>query len=198
MAKNERWRMRMSYGYLVISPEAQKLIEEGRARLEKANVVWNPGSGNTGVFEWAKFVEVDEDELKNNDVKMLASGVVAGAIAAAGIAGVVVYNISRKQDERDKKVNNLISCLSTYTLELCDNNVRQSTVLDLKVAIREFMSDKKLLKKVDETLLKNLSITISHLKEDDKDQINDRIIDLQTYIQSKSKSRSKSFFKKTV
>lgn len=34
----------MSYGYLVISPEAQKLIEEGRARLEKANVVWNPGS----------------------------------------------------------------------------------------------------------------------------------------------------------
>ena len=55
----------MSYGYLVISPEAQKLIEEGRARLEKANVVWNPGSGNTGVFEWAKFVEVDEDELKN-------------------------------------------------------------------------------------------------------------------------------------
>lgn len=188
----------MSYGYLVISPEAQKLIEEGRARLEKANVVWNPGSGNTGVFEWAKFVEVDEDELKNNDVKMLASGVVAGAIAAAGIAGVVVYNISRKQDERDKKVNNLISCLSTYTLELCDNNVRQSTVLDLKVAIREFMSDKKLLKKVDETLLKNLSITISHLKEDDKDQINDRIIDLQTYIQSKSKSRSKSFFKKTV
>lgn len=198
MAKNERWRMRMSYGYLVISPEAQKLIEEGRARLEKANVVWNPGSGNTGVFEWAKFVEVDEDELKNNDVKMLASGVVAGAIAAAGIAGVVVYNISRKQDERDKKVNNLISCLSTYTLELCDNNVRQSTVLDLKVAIREFMSDKKLLKKVDETLLKNLSITISHLKEDDKDRINDRIIDLQTYIQSKSKSRSKSFFKKTV
>lgn len=181
----------MSYGYLVISPEAQKLIEEGRARLEKANVVWNPGSGNTGVFEWAKFVEVDEDELKNNDVKMLASGVVAGAIAAAGIAGVVVYNISRKQDERDKKVSNLISCLSTYTLELCDNNVRQSTVLDLKVAIREFMSDKKLLKKVDETLLKNLSITISHLKEDDKDKINDRIIDLQTYIQSKSKSRSK-------
>lgn len=188
----------MSYGYLVISPEAQKLIEEGRARLEKANVVWNPGSGNTGVFEWAKFVEVDEDELKNNDVKMLTSGVVAGAIAAAGIAGVVVYNISRKQDERDKKVNNLISCLSTYTLELCDNNVRQSTVLDLKVAIREFMSDKKLLKKVDETLLKNLSITINHLKEDDKDQINDRIIDLRTYIQSKSKSRSKSFFKKTV
>lgn len=175
-----------------------KLIEEGRARLEKANVVWNPGSGNTGVFEWAKFVEVDEDELKNNDVKMLASGAVAGAIAAAGIAGVIVYNISRKQDERDKKVNNLISCLSTYTLELCDNNVRQSTVLDLKVAIREFMSDKKLLKKVDETLLKNLSITISHLKEDDKDQINDRIIDLQTYIQSKSKSRTKSFFKKTV
>lgn len=190
--------MRMSYGYLVISPEAQKLIEEGRARLEKANVVWNPGSGNTGVFEWAKFVEVDEDELKNNDVKMLVSGAVAGALAVAGIAGVVVYNISRKQDERDKKVNNLISCLSTYTLELCDNNVRQSTVLDLKVAIREFMSDKKLLKKVDETLLKNLSITISHLKEDDKDQINDRIIDLQTYIQSKSKSRSKSFFKKTV
>lgn len=188
----------MSYGYLVISPEAQKLIEEGRARLEKANVVWNPGSGNTGVFEWAKFVEVDEDELKNNDVKMLASGAVAGAIAAAGIAGVIVYNISRKQDERDKKVNNLISCLSTYTLELCDNNVRQSTVLDLKVAIREFMSDKKLLKKVDETLLKNLSITISHLKEDDKDQINDRTIDLQTYIQSKSKSRTKSFFKKTV
>ena len=188
----------MSYGYLVISPEAQKLIEEGRARLEKANVVWNPGSGNTGVFEWAKFVEVDEDELKNNDVKMLASGAVAGAIAAAGITGVIVYNISRKQDERDKKVNNLISCLSTYTLELCDNNVRQSTVLDLKVAIREFMSDKKLLKKVDETLLKNLSITISHLKEDDKDQINDRIIDLQTYIQSKSKSRTKSFFKKTV
>lgn len=188
----------MSYGYLVISPEAQKLIEEGRARLEKANVVWNPGSGNTGVFEWAKFVEVDEDELKNNDVKMLVSGAVAGAIAAAGIAGVVVYNISRKQDERDKKVNNLISCLSTYTLELYDNNVRQSTVLDLKVAIREFMSDKKLLKKVDETLLKNLSITISYLKEDDKVQINDRIIDLQTYIQSKSKSRSKSFFKKTV
>jgi hypothetical protein len=186
----------MSYGYLVISPEAQKLIEEGRARLEKANVVWNPGSGNTGVFEWAKFVEVDE--LKNNDVKMLASGAVAGAIVAAGIAGVVVYNISRKQDERDKKVNNLISCLSSYTLELCDNNVRPSTVLDLKVAIREFMSDKKLLKKVDETLLKNLSITINHLKEDDKDQINDRIIDLQTYIQSKSKSRSKSFFKKTV
>lgn len=190
--------MRMSYGYLVISPEAQKLIEEGRARLEKANVVWNPGSGNTGVFEWAKFVEVDEDELKNNDVKMLVSGAVAGAIAAAGIAGVVVYNISRKQDERDQKVINLISCLSSYTRELCDNNVRQSTVLDLKVAIREFMSDKKLLKKVDETLLKNLSITINHLKEDDKDQINDRIIDLQTYIQSKSKSRSKSFFKKTV
>ena len=188
----------MSYGYLVISPEAQKLIEEGRARLEKSNVVWNPGSGNTGVFEWAKFVEADEDELKNNDVNMLVSGAVAGAIAVAGIAGVVVYNISRKQDERDKKVNNLISCLSTYTLELCDNNVRQSTVLDLKVAIREFMSDKKLLKKVDETLLKNLSITISHLKEDDRDQINDRIIDLQTYIQSKSKSRSKSFFKKTV
>lgn len=79
---------------------------------------------------------------------MLASGAVAGAIAAAGIAGVIVYNISRKQDERDKKVNNLISCLSTYTLELCDNNVRQSTVLDLKVAIREFMSDKKLLKKL--------------------------------------------------
>ncbi|WP_368386874.1 hypothetical protein [Streptococcus salivarius] len=188
----------MSYGYLVISPEAQKLIEEGRARLEKANVVWNPGSGNTGVFEWAKFVEVDEDELKNNDVNMLVSGAVAGAIAVAGIAGVVVYNISRKQDERDKKVINLISCLSSYTRELCDNNVRQSTVLDLKVAIREFMSDKKLLKKVDETLLKNLSITINHLKEDDKDQINDRIIDLQTYIQSKSKSRSKSFFKKTV
>ncbi len=179
--------MRMSYGYLVISPEAQKLIEEGRARLEKANVVWNPGSGNTGVFEWAKF-----------DVNMLVSGAVAGAIAVAGIAGVVVYNISRKQDERDKKVINLISCLSSYTRELCDNNVRQSTVLDLKVAIREFMSDKKLLKKVDETLLKNLSITINHLKEDDKDQINDRIIDLQTYIQSKSKSRSKSFFKKTV
>lgn len=190
--------MRMSYGYLVISPEAQKLIEEGRARLEKANVVWNPGSGNTGVFEWAKFVEVDEDELKNNDVNMLVSGAVAGAIAVAGIAGVVVYSISRKQDERDKKVINLISCLSSYTRELCDNNVRQSTVLDLKVAIREFMSDKKLLKKVDETLLKNLSITINHLKEDDKDQINDRIIDLQTYIQSKSKSRSKSFFKKTV
>lgn len=188
----------MSYGYLVISPEAQKLIEEGRARLEKANVVWNPGSGNTGVFEWAKFVEVDEDELKNNDVNMLVSGAVAGAIAVAGIAGVVVYNISRKQDERDKKVINLISCLSSYTRELCDNNVRQSTVLDLKVAIREFMSDKKLLKKVDETLLKNLSITINHLKEDDKDQINERIIDLQTYIQSKSKSRSKSFFKKTV
>lgn len=188
----------MSYGYLVISPEAQKLIEEGRARLEKANVVWNPGSGNTGVFEWAKFVEVDEDELKNNDVNMLVSGAVAGAIAVAGIAGVVVYNISRKQDERDKKVINLISCLSSYTRELCDNNVRQSTVLDLKVAIREFMSDKKLLKKVDETLLKNLSITINHLKDDDKDQINDRIIDLQTYIQSKSKSRSKSFFKKTV
>lgn len=188
----------MSYGYLVISPEAQKLIEEGRARLEKSNVVWNPGSGNTGVFEWAKFVEVDEDELKNNDVNMLVSGAVAGAIAVAGIAGVVVYNISRKQDERDKKVINLISCLSSYTRELCDNNVRQSTVLDLKVAIREFMSDKKLLKKVDETLLKNLSITINHLKEDDKDQINDRIIDLQTYIQSKSKSRSKSFFKKTV
>lgn len=104
----------------------------------------------------------------------------------------------RKQDERDQKVNNLISCLSSYTLELCDNNVRPSTVLDLKVAIREFMSDKKLLKKVDETLLKNLSITINHLKEDDKDQINDRIIDLQTYIQSKSKSRTKSFFKKTV
>ena len=82
--------MRMSYGYLVISPEAQKLIEEGRARLEKANVVWNPGSGNTGVFEWAKFVEVDEDELKNNDVNMLVSGAVAGAIAVAGIAGVVV------------------------------------------------------------------------------------------------------------
>lgn len=190
--------MRMSYGYLVISPEAQKLIEEGRARLEKANVVWNPGSGNTGVLEWAKFVEVDEDELKNNDVNMLVSGAVAGAIAVAGIAGVVVYNISRKQDERDKKVINLISCLSSYTRELFDNNVRQSTVLDLKVAIREFMSDKKLLKKVDETLLKNLSITINHLKEDDKDQINDRIIDLQTYIQSKSKSRSKSFFKKTV
>ena len=129
---------------------------------------------------------------------MLVSGAVAGAIAAAGIAGVVVYNISRKQDERDKKVNNLISCLSSYTLELCDNNVRPSTVLDLKVAIREFMSDKKLLKKVDETLLKNLSITINHLKEDDKDQINDRIIDLQTYIQRKSKSGSKSFFKKTV
>lgn len=190
--------MRMSYGYLVISPEAQKLIEEGRARLEKANVVWNPGSGNTGVFEWAKFVEVDEDELKNNDVKMLVSGAVAGAIAAAGIAGVVVYNISRKQDERNQKVINLISCLSSYTRELCDNNVRQSTVLDLKVAIREFMSDKKLLKKVDETLLKNLSITINHLKEDDKDQINDRIIDLQTYIQSKSKSRTNPFFKKTV
>lgn len=166
----------MSYGYLVISPEAQKLIEEGRARLEKANVVWNPGSGNTGVFEWAKFVEVDEDELKNNDVKMLVSGAVAGALAAAGIAGVVVYNISRKQDERDKKVNNLISCLSFYTLELCDNNVHPSTVLDLKVAIREFMSDKKLLKKVDETLLKNLSTTINHLNEDDKDQINDKII----------------------
>lgn len=190
--------MRMSYGYLVISPEAQKLIEEGRARLEKANVVWNPGSGHTGVFEWGKFVEVDEDELKNNDVKLIVSGIAAGAIATAGIAGVVVYTKKRKQDERDQKVNNLISCLSSYTLELCDNNVRPSTVLDLKVAIREFMSDKKLLKKVDETLLKNLSATIKHLKEDDKDQINDKIIDLQTYIQSKSKSRTKSFFKKTV
>ena len=146
--------MRMSYGYLVISPEAQKLIEEGRARLEKANVVWNPGSGHTGVFEWGKFVEVDEDELKNNDVKLIVSGIAAGAIATAGIAGVIVYTAKRKQDERDKKVNNLISCLSSYTLELCDNNVRQSTVLDLKVTIREFMSDKKLLKKVDETLLK--------------------------------------------
>lgn len=72
--------MRMSYGYLVISPEAQKLIEEGRARLEKANVVWNPGSGHTGVFEWGKFVEVDEDELKNNDVKLIVSGIAAGAI----------------------------------------------------------------------------------------------------------------------
>ena len=81
---------------------------------------------------------------------------------------------------------------------MCDNNVHPSTVLDLKVAIREFMSDKKLLKKVDETLLKNLSTTINHLNEDDKDQINDKIIDLQTYIQSKSKSRTKSFFKKTV
>ena len=90
----------------------------------------------------------------------------------------------------------MISCLSFYTLELCDNNVHPSTVLDLKVAIREFMSDKKLLKKVDETLLKNLSATIKHLKEDDKDQINDKIIDLQTYIQSKSKSRTKSFFNK--
>ena len=116
--------MRMSYGYLVISPEAQKLIEEGRARLEKANVVWNPGSGNTGVFEWGKFVEVDEVELKNNDVKLIVSGIAAGAVATAGIAGVIVYTAKRKQDERDKKVNNLISCLSSYTLELCDNNVR--------------------------------------------------------------------------
>lgn len=190
--------MRMSYGYLVISPESQKLIEEGRARLEKANVVWNPGSGKTGVSEWGKFVEVDEDELKNSNAKLIVGGAVADAVATVGIAGVIVYTAKRKQDERDQKVNNLISCLSFYTLELCDNNVHPSTVLDLKVAIREFMSDKKLLKKVDETLLKNLSATIKHLKEDDKDQINDKIIDLQTYIQSKSKSRSKSVFKKTV
>lgn len=188
----------MSYGYLEISPKAQKLIDEGKARIEKANVVWNPGSGKTGVVEWCKFVVVDEDELKNNNAKLIVGGAVAGAVATAGIAGVIVYTAKRKQDERDQKVNNLISCLSFYTLELCDNNVHPSTVLDLKVAIREFMSDKKLLKKVDETLLKNLSITINHLKEDDKDQINDRIIDLQTYIQSKSKSRSKSFFKKIV
>lgn len=188
----------MSYGYLEISPEAQKLIDEGKARIEKANVVWNPGSGNTGVVEWCKFVVVDEDELKNKNTKVVASSIVAGAIVTMGIAVVVGHTIKRKQDERDRKLNNLISCLSFYTLELCGNNVHPSTVLDLKVAIREFMSDKKLLKKVDETLLKNLSTTINHLNEDDKDQINDKIIDLQTYIQSKSKSRSNPFFKKTV
>lgn len=115
----------MSYGYLVISPEAQKLIEEGRARLEKANVVWNPGSGKTGVFEWGKFVEVDEDELKNNDVKLIASGIAAGAIATAGIAGVIVYTAKRKQDERDQKVNtrieNLEKSLDTLKVKISDN-----------------------------------------------------------------------------
>lgn len=169
-------------GYLEITDRAQKFIDSGLARIEGANVVWNPGSGNTGVVEWGKFYVSDSAE--GEDLATLAAGAAIGVAATVGIGMIIYRSVKLRQNEADRINNNLISCLSMYILESCENNVKLSTKLDLKLAIKEYMDNFKLFKnKVDLNLLKSLDFAINDLELDDKFELNDNIIQLKDFLE---------------
>ncbi|MEK5288303.1 hypothetical protein MKY69_01570 [Streptococcus sp. FSL R7-0212] len=68
-------------------------------------------------------------------------------------------------------------------LESESNNVHPSTLLDLKIAIREYIENKKIIKHgIDSDLLNNLERVIKKIDNDEFIDIKDNIIQLDEYI----------------
>lgn len=175
-------------GVLEITDHAQELINNGQARIEGANVVWNPGSGSTGVVEWGKFYLTSLED--NKDLKSMKVLVVGGITIGVVIVGALIKGSKDRQDKINKINNKLISCLSLYILEVSKNTAQSSTKLDLKLAIREYLNNAKLFKnKVDTNLLRNIDIILNDLGLDDKDEfeLNDNIIQLKNFIEKNKK-----------
>ena len=172
-------------GVLEISDYAQSLINSGQARIEGSNVVWNSGSGGTGIVEWGKFrldnLEDGEDSGNLETMAALIGGVTIGVV----VVGALIYKGSKDRQAKVNKINNnLISCLSLYILEAKENKLQPSTRLDLKFAIKEYIDNVKLFKnKIDLSLLKNIDIILNDLElRDDMFELNDSIIQLKNVI----------------
>ena len=101
-------------GVLEITDNAQELINKGQARIEGANVVWNPGSGNTGVVEWGKFHLINLEDSKDlENMAVLIGGITIGVVTV----GALIYRGSKARQDKANRINNkLISCLSLYIL----------------------------------------------------------------------------------
>lgn len=181
-------------GVLEITDYAQDLIDKGQARIEGANVVWNPGSGNTGIFEWGKFRPASNEESRDIESATLVAGGIAIGIAAVVIVGKALYNSSKaKQDKANRINNNLISCLTVYILESYENSLQTSTKLDLKLAIKEYIDNAKLFKnKVDIQLLKNIEIIMNDLSFEEKFDLGENIIQLSDFIKKNNSQKFKN------
>ncbi|KYP19813.1 hypothetical protein [Streptococcus parauberis] len=168
-------------GVLKITEEASKLIDDGLARIEGGNVVWNKGSGHTGVVEWGKFVPIDSNNSSEVTNLVLGASMAIATISSFGL--IIVNNRNRRQTEYEKKTNNLVTCLTLLILESESNNVHPSTLLDLKIAIREYIENKKIIKHgIDSDLLNNLERVIKKIDNDEFIDIKDNIIQLDEYI----------------
>ncbi|HHF7010918.1 TPA: hypothetical protein ACPQWW_000995 [Streptococcus mutans] len=180
-------------GVLEITDNAQELINKGQARIEGANVVWNPGSGNTGVVEWGKFHLINLEDSKDlENMAVLIGGITIGVVTV----GALIYRGSKALQDKANRINNkLINCLSLYILEVNKNTVQSSTKLDLKLAIKEYIDNAKLFKnKVDMNLLKSIDIILNDLEFCDKVgkfELNDNIIQLKNFIEKNNQKKNK-------
>ena len=180
-------------GVLEITDYAQKLINSGQARIEGANVVWNPGSGSTGVVEWGKFHLTNSEDNRDLDtVAVLGGGIAIGVVAVVTV-GIIIYKGSKaRQDKANRINNNLISCLSLYILEVSENTLQSSTMLDLKLAIKEYIDNSRLFKnKVDIHLLNSIDIVMSTIESNDKFELTENIIHLNDFIKRNNSNKSK-------
>lgn len=178
-------------GILEITDYAQELINKGQARIEGSNVVWNSGSGHTGVVEWGKFHLTIPENNTDSKNAMIGVGIAIGTLTGAGVS-VIVYNALKARQDKANEINNkLISCLSLYILELKEGNVQPSTRLDLELAIEEYINSKRLFKnKVDNDLLGTLDIVLNNLKLDDN-ELNNKIIHLNDFIEQNNQRKLK-------
>lgn len=177
-------------GVLEITDNAQELINKGQARIEGSNVVWNPGSGNTGVVEWGVFKAINLEDSKDSEVTTILIGGIAIGVVTVAVGSLIYTGSKTRQNKINRINNNLISCLSLYILEVSKNTAQSSTKLDLKLAIREYLNNAKLFKnKVDTNLLRNIDIILNDLGLDDKDEfeLNDNIIQLKNFIEKNKK-----------
>lgn len=180
-------------GVLEITDNAQELINKSQARIEGANVVWNPGSGNTGVVEWGKFHLINLEDSKDlENMAVLIGGITIGVVTV----GALIYRGSKARQDKANRINNkLINCLSLYILEVSKNTVQSSTKLDLKLAIKEYIDNAKLFKnKVDMNLLKSIDIILNDLEFCDKVgkfELNDNIIQLKNFIEKNNQKKNK-------
>ena len=186
-------------GILQISKEAQSLIDSGEARIEKSNVVYNPGSGKSGVYEWGKFRQ-NKSELTTEEL------IIAGAVVAVGVGAAVAVSAINKKLKRGYEnslriSNELISQLTFFILELEKGEVLPSTILDLKRSIRLYMEDKNLKKiATDSDLEKNLNIIMENYIDDLQNYplITDKIIEFKKYLNGSKDCTSKSDIKKVM
>lgn len=179
-------------GVLEITDYAQELIGNGQARIEGANVIWNPGSGNTGIVEWGKFYLTSPEDSKHLKTTSILSGGIAIGVVTVGVGNLIYKGLKARQNKVNRINNNLISSLSLYILEVSENTVQPSTKLDLKLAIQEYIDNTKLFKnKVDTNLLRSIDIVLNNSGSDDKFELDDKIIQLKNFIEKIIKERIK-------
>ncbi|EHJ51844.1 hypothetical protein [Streptococcus macacae] len=179
-------------GVLEITDYAQELIGNGQARIEGANVIWNPGSGNTGIVEWGKFYLTSPEDSKHLKTTSILSGGIAIGVVTVGVGNLIYKGLKARQNKVNRINNNLISSLSLYILEVSENTVQPSTKLDLKLAIQEYIDNTKLFKnKVDTNLLRSIDIVLNNSGSDDKFELDDKIIQLKNFIEKNNQRKNK-------